>query len=108
MQHVSDGNHRSDLTEQERADHREEWIRLRAGKIGQLDQFSKVGAGRGNEGGLSLAVREMPKLDGKSDEAKRSELRRSLTIAVKPVRSEVLERVASGEKVTAKETEAFP
>ena len=35
----------------QRADHREAWIRLRAAKMGQLDPFSRVGAGKGNEGG---------------------------------------------------------
>ena len=63
----------------ERAEHRAEWVRLRGDgddKLGQVDPVSKVGAGRSNEGGIRLAVREMPKLDGKTEEAKRSQLRR--------------------------------
>lgn len=62
--------HRHDLTIDERSDHRRAWIRLRAqrgAKDGQLDQLSAKG-GRGNEGGLSLAVREMPKLDAAPEE----------------------------------------
>nr|CAD7033864.1 MT-A70 family protein [Rhizobium sp. P007] len=84
---VSENLDRSDLTIDERAEHRKEWMRLKGPprlQSGQLDQIeSKRADGRGHrsEGGLSLAVREMPKLDGKSDEAKRSQLRRDLLIA---------------------------
>jgi hypothetical protein len=65
---LAENLHRADLTTIERAEHIAEWIRLRApvqteeDKIGQVAQFSenaKVGAGRGNEGGLRAAVRDL-------------------------------------------------
>jgi hypothetical protein len=53
---------RAELTAQERADHIAEWVRLTEDKKAQDAPFSKPakhGAGRGNEGGINAAVREL-------------------------------------------------
>lgn len=84
MWEISENLHRNDLDRIQRAQHEAEWIKLREeeehGKMGQLGPFSKVGAGRGNEGGIRLAARELP-VPGDSEEAKRHRLRRDMAIA---------------------------
>lgn len=83
MWEISENLHRNDLDRIQRAQHEAEWIKLREeeeDKMGQLDPFSKVGAGRGNEGGIRLAARELP-VHGDTEEAKRMRLRRDMAIA---------------------------
>lgn len=84
MWEISENLHRNDLDRAQRALHEAEWIKLREeeeqSKMGQVDPFSKVGAGRGNEGGIRLAARELP-VPGDTDEAKRMRLRRDMEIA---------------------------
>ncbi len=53
---IAENLHRAELTALERAENIAEWIRL-ADKVGQLDPLSK--GGRGNEGGVRAAAREI-------------------------------------------------
>ncbi len=69
---IAENLHRADLTTLERSEHIAEWVRL-TDKIGQVAQFSKVGAGRGNEGGISAAAREIG--------VERTEVRRAEKVA---------------------------
>jgi ParB/RepB/Spo0J family partition protein len=73
---IAENLHRADLTAQERADHVAEWVKLTGEKMAQVAPFlenAKVGAGRGNEGGLRAAVRDLG--------IERTEAQRSLKIA---------------------------
>ena len=54
---IAENLHRSELTVQERADHIAEWVRLTEEKLGQVAQVSK--GGRGHEGGMAAATREL-------------------------------------------------
>lgn len=88
---VSENLHRSDLTIDQRAEHRTRWMRLMGiltddGEVllGQVDQ-SVLADGRAagpqhQQRGIAQAAREMPGLKGKSDEAKRSQVRRDVAI----------------------------
>lgn len=84
MWEISENLHRNNLSFAEAAVHRAEWVRLaeEEEKLGQLDPVSKRGRqeGRGNEGGIRKAARELP-VPGKTDEAKRARLRRDMEIA---------------------------
>ena len=85
MWEISENLHRNDLNRAQRALHEAEWIKLREDeeeKLGQLDPVSKRGRseGRGNEGGIRLAARELP-VPGDTEEAKRMRLRRDMEIA---------------------------
>ena len=55
---IAENLHRADLNAQERAEHIAEWVQLTTEKLAQVGQVSSKG-GRGNEGGLSAAVREI-------------------------------------------------
>ena len=72
---ISENLHRCELTVQERADHIAEWVKLTKEKLGQSAQVSneRVVGGRGKEGGLSAAVRDLG-ID-------RTEARRAVKIA---------------------------
>jgi ParB-like chromosome segregation protein Spo0J len=53
---ISENLHRADLTVQERSDQIAEWVRLTEEKRGEVRQVS---GGRGNEGGVAAASREL-------------------------------------------------
>jgi len=53
---IAENLHRAELTVQERADHIAEWIAITAEKVGQLDPLSR---GRGIQGGVRAATREL-------------------------------------------------
>jgi phage replication-related protein YjqB (UPF0714/DUF867 family) len=71
--------HRAELTKLERDEHIAEWVKLTGEKLGQVVQVSAKG-GRGIEGGISKAARELP-VSGDTDEAKRKNVERALKIA---------------------------
>jgi ParB-like chromosome segregation protein Spo0J len=70
---IAENLHRQDLTAQERSEHIAEWVKLTEDKLGQVAQVSNNKGGRGKEGGLSAAVRDLG--------IERTEARRSVTIA---------------------------
>jgi hypothetical protein len=71
MWEIAENLHRAELTAQERADHIAEWVELvGADKHGQVAQVS---GGRGKEGGISAATRELG--------IERTNVRRSIKIA---------------------------
>ena len=51
--------HRAELTEAERREHIAEWVRLTAEKMPHGAVFSTVGAGRGNEGAIAKAAKDL-------------------------------------------------
>jgi len=66
-----------------------EWVELTGEVSGQVDQ--KPQGGR-PEGGVSLAARQLP-VDGNTDEARRSNIRRSLKVAsLSPEAQDVIRR----------------
>lgn len=67
---IAENLHRAELTVQERADHIAEWIAITAEKVGQLDPLSR---GRGIQGGVRAATRELG--------VERMEARRAIKIA---------------------------
>jgi hypothetical protein len=76
---IAENLHRSELTVLERSEHIAEWVRLTENKGAQVAQVSAKG-GRGIEGGLSAATRELG-ID--RTEAQRSAKIDSLTAEVK-------------------------
>lgn len=67
MVEIAENLHRADLTELERAEQTAEWLRLAQEdeaeqeneKLGQLAQVSAAKGGRGNQGGISAASRDL-------------------------------------------------
>ena len=74
---ISENLHRAELTALERDKLVAEWVELTGDVSGQNDQ--KPQGGR-PEGGISLAARQLP-VDGKTDNAKRLNVSRSLKVA---------------------------
>ncbi len=56
---IAENLHRAELTAQERADHIAEWVRLTGEKLSGAGCATKPGAGRGSEGGLRAASRDL-------------------------------------------------
>lgn len=75
---ISENLHRAELTELERGEMVAEWVELTGFKPEQNVQVS-VG-GRGNKDGISQAARQLP-LDGKTENAKRMNVVRSIKVA---------------------------
>jgi ParB-like chromosome segregation protein Spo0J len=73
---ISENLHRADLTVLERDEHIREWVRLTEDKLGQVGPLS---SGRGHEGGVRKAARELP-IPGKTEEARRHNARRAVKI----------------------------
>ncbi len=73
---ISENLHRADLTVLERDEHIAEWVRLTEDKLGQVGPLS---SGRGHEGGVRKAARELP-IPGKTEEARRHNARRAVKI----------------------------
>lgn len=69
MWEIAENLHRADLTKQERADQIAEWIEL----VDKRGQVGQVSGGRGNEGGVAAASRELG--------IPRTEARRAISIA---------------------------
>jgi hypothetical protein len=78
---IAENLHRSELTVLERSEHIAEWVRLTENKGAQVAQVSAKG-GRGIEGGLSAATRELG-ID--RTEAQRSAKIDSLTAEAKAI-----------------------
>lgn len=84
---ISENLHRSELDRQQRADHEAEWVSLADGGVVSEHGVQKLSSrGRENEGrpesGISLAARSLP-IPGKTDNAKRMHLSRSIAISTK-------------------------
>src|SRR5258708_12710385 len=73
---ISENLHRADLTVLERDEHIAEWVRLTEDKLGEVGPLS---SGRGHEGGVRKAARELP-IPGKTEEARRHNARRAVKI----------------------------
>jgi hypothetical protein len=69
---ISENLHRADLTALERAEQIAEWVKLTGEKLGQVAPVSAKG-GRGNEGGVRAAVRDLG--------IERTEARRAVKLA---------------------------
>lgn len=83
MWEISENLHRAELDRQQRAEQETEWMALATGG-GKGEHGVQVpsAGGRGNEGGISLAARDLP-IPGSTENAKRVHLSRSKTIAEK-------------------------
>jgi uncharacterized ParB-like nuclease family protein len=75
---ISENLHRAELSVAERSEQIAEWVGLTEAKPGQVVQVSK--GGRGKEGGISKAARELP-VAGSTPEAKRKTVERALKVA---------------------------
>ena len=94
--------YRAELPQLERDKLVAEWCRLvgREDKIVQLEQFSKVGAGRGNKGGESEAARQLG-LD-------RDDVRRAIKVAsLSPEAQQAAHEVGNRWATKSKQLQAF-